>query len=97
MVQKEISLLLEARDLLKVARPGSRTDFLRKALERFTEANDIFKIACTRSAMRELVASATLLMIAIDAITINGDNPPKSSAGEAPRVEREVDKRRARA
>lgn len=94
-VKRELSLLREARDLLKVARPGMRTDFLREALVRFEEANDIFKTSCTRSAMRNLVGSATLLIRAVDAMTIEGDNPPRSGAGETPRVEQALDKKAA--
>lgn len=81
-IKKEVSLLLEARNLLKVAQKGARTDFLRQAVDRFAEANDLFKISCTRTALRAVVGSATLLMIAIDAMTTPPVNPPRAGSGE---------------
>lgn len=88
--KKEISLLLEARNLLKVAPKGPRADILRNAIDRFAEANDLFKISCTRTAIRDLIGSATVLCVCISAISTPPINPPLSGAGDARRYDEAV-------
>lgn len=77
---QEMSLLKEARELLRAIPPSTKKEILRAATDRFAEANDLFKTSCTRSALRDLIGSATVLCVAISAITTPTDNPPKSDA-----------------
>lgn len=88
--QKEISLLKEARDLLKVARPGMRKDFLRQATDHLQECYDLIKITCTRTALRDLIGSATVVMVCIKEISTPTDNPPKADAVRETRYDEAV-------
>lgn len=80
--KKEVSLLLEARNLLKVAPKGPRADILRNAVDQFQECYDLIKVSCTRGALRDLVGSATVLCVCISAISTPPANPPRAGSGE---------------
>jgi hypothetical protein len=88
--KKEVSLLLEARDLLKVTPSGARRDFLRQATDQLQECYDLIKVSCTRTALRNLIGSATVLCVCIDKLTAPPDNPPKSDAARETRYDEAV-------
>lgn len=86
--QKEISLLKEARETLRLMPSGPARNAFYREVEQLAEAYDKIKISCTRSALREMIAYSTLVMISISRITTPSPNPPKADAA---REKAEVD------
>ncbi len=91
--QKEVSLLKEAREVLRrIPAADARRTVLAAHIDRLSEAYDLIKTSCARSALRDLVSSATLVMLALGVIATPPDNPPKSGSTEATRFADPVDK-----
>jgi hypothetical protein len=78
--KKEVSLLKEARDVLRTLPPSARREALAHRIDRLQEAYDIIKVSCTRSAIRHMIGSATVLCVALDAVSTPPPNPPKADA-----------------
>lgn len=92
---KEISLLLEARTLLRTAPKSDALEALRYAIEEFQERYDLIKVSCTRTALRDLVGSATVMLTLMSKVSAPPPNSPTAGGLKEGAELVHVDKARA--
>lgn len=84
----QMSLLLEAREIVRAQPMNIYTAHLKKVADDLHEAYDILKTSCTRDAATNFIAQFNRTLLAIE--KVNERNPPTPTGGRMP-VEKSSD------
>lgn len=76
---QEMSVLLEAREIVRAQPMNLYVGHLRTCADQLHEAYDILKVSCTRSAATEFTAAFTRTLLAIE--RVKGRTPPAPNGG----------------
>jgi hypothetical protein len=89
---QEISILKEAREIYRTQPKSKLTEYLKQAADECDEAYGLLKVTPTREHIKNFIGLATLVLVAIAAITGASPEPPQKGTLEAPR---NIDKKSA--
>ena len=78
----QISLLLEAREIIRTQPMSLYVGHLRTCADQLHEAYDILKISCTRDAATNFIATFNRTLLAIE--RVHGHTPPTPAGGRLP-------------
>lgn len=82
MTTREMSLLLEAREIVRAQPPSLYVAHLKKVADDLHEAYDVLKVSCTRDAATNFIAQFNRTLLAID--KVHEHNPPAPNGGRMP-------------
>lgn len=82
---REMSVLLEAREIVRTQPMNIYVGHLRSCADQLHEAYDILKISCTRTAATQFIAAFNRTLLAME--KVKGRTPPTPSGGRMPVVE----------
>ncbi len=83
---QEMSVLLEAREIIKAQPMSIFVGHLRSCADQLHEAYDILKVSCTRTAAQNFTAAFARTLLAIE--KVKGHTPPTPRGGQM-RVEQD--------
>lgn len=83
---KELSVLMEAREIVRVQPMTITVGHLRTCADELHEAYDVLKISCTRGAATRFVAAFNRTILAIEKVHASEPTPPQGGAMPHPRA-----------
>lgn len=78
----QMSLLTEAREIVRAQPPSLYVAHLKKVADDLHAAYDVLKVSCTRDAATEFIAQFNRTLLAIE--RVHAHNPPAPSGGRLP-------------
>lgn len=80
----DTSILLEAREIVRVWSPSLRIGHLRKAADDLQNAYEALKLSCTRETATQFVAAFNRTALAIDRVHEHEPSPPSGARARLP-------------
>jgi hypothetical protein len=81
-MDKEISIIKEAREIYRTQPKTALTEYLKKAADELDGVYGLVKVSPTRSHIKAFIGMTTVVLVAIAAVTGASPEPPQQGAGE---------------
>lgn len=81
-MDKEVSILKEAREVYRLHPKSALTEYLKKAADETDEAYGLLKVSPTRTHIKNFIGLSTCLLIAINLVTAPKDPTPRADTGK---------------